>query len=307
MAPTYYIQLEDKNIPEGNDSNTLFGLKYNFKSNKNVLVFSNHASEIKEKYEHSGMPTTIYNSENYSIANFASVLKTLKEKFAFKESYLIIFDSSNIGNSLGARLAAMLDTSFVANAENIQECDNNICVDKKIGKTEGSYKISLESKAIISTACNGTLEDEKNDVKIINLTLNYKSNIKYISEKNSNNDLAYAKVVVAGGKGLNSAENFKPLQILATKLNASLGATKAVTDQGWVDESKMIGISNLKIAPQVYYAFGISGAVQHTIGMNKSRYVIAVNTDASAPIFKLADYGIIGDANLVIKQLNNLL
>ncbi|MBA1392319.1 electron transfer flavoprotein subunit alpha/FixB family protein [Lactobacillus sp. XV13L] len=307
MTPIYYIQLEDENIAEGNSVNTLAGLDGNFSGPKEVLVFSNHADQIKGKYAQSGIKTTIFNSQNYVLTDFADVLSTLRNLFADKEKYLLIFDQDNLGNSMGSRLAAQLDATFVADAQNVCQNDERLTVDKSIGETRAFRRITLGAKAVISVSCNGVLGNKKADVEVVDWSIKHETNGSYVPERNAGNDLAYAKVVVAGGKGLGSPDKFNALQALAGKLNASLGATKAVTDQGWADASRMIGISNLKIAPDVYYAFGISGAVQHTIGMNKSKCVIAVNTDRSAPIFKLADYGIVGDANLVIKQLNNLL
>nr|MDF9461692.1 electron transfer flavoprotein subunit alpha/FixB family protein [Lactobacillus amylovorus] len=166
----------------------------------------------------------------------------------------------------------------------------------------------LQNSAVITVLFNGIMNNvEKAAVDIEHWQLATEDKNIYIKNEDSNNDLAYAKIVVAGGKGLQNAEGFQPLQELANKLNASLAATKAVTDQGWVDKNKMVGISNLTVKPDVYYAFGIAGAVQHTAGMDKSKHVIAVNTDRSAPIFKLAQYGIIGDANQVIDGLLNLL
>jgi electron transfer flavoprotein alpha subunit len=307
MTPIYYIQIEDKNIDEGNSINTLAGLHDNFIGPKQVIVFSNHAEQIKEKYEKSGLKTTIYNNNKFELLDFNSILSTLTDLFATKDNYLITFDNSILGNSIAARLMALLDVTFVSDTQNISQKDNQIIVNKKIGKSPAFRKIALNSKAIISFSCNGVLSNKKAEVEVIDWATETESNNSYITDENSGNDLAYAKVVVAGGKGLGSPDNFKPLQALATKLNASVGATKAVTDQGWIDATKMIGISNLTVTPEVYYAFGISGAVQHTIGMKQSNCVIAVNTDKSAPIFKLADYGIVGDANLVINQLNQLL
>lgn len=306
MIPIYYVQIEDKNISEGNSSNTLAGLNHYFKGTKEVLVFSNHADDIKDKYALSGMKTTIYQNKNFSLIDYRCVINTLTKLINSNEKYLIVFDNSNLGNSMGCRLAALLDTPFVSDVKNICWRQDHITIDQNIEKTQVFRRIDL-NKGIISLSCNGVMDHGEAAVTITDWKYEGTTVAKYIHEDNSANDLAYAKVIVAGGKGLGSSNKFKSLAILSNKLNASLAATKAVTDQGWVDKKHMIGISNLSVAPDVYYAFGISGAVQHTAGMNKSRCVVAVNTDESAPIFKLADYGIIGDANIVIKQLNELL
>lgn len=117
-------------------------------------------------------------------------------------------------------------------------------------------------------------------------------------------DLAGAAVVVAGGRGLGSRENFELLYELASLLeNAAVGATRAVVEAGWAPAAVQVGLTGVTVRPRVYLAFGISGASQHVAGMRRSRTIIAVNTDPGAPIFKIADLGIVGDARKILPQL----
>jgi electron transfer flavoprotein alpha subunit len=308
MKNIYYIQIEDKNIEEGNSINTLAGLKDNLTNPIKNIVFTNHAEETKEKYEKTGISTVIYSNKQFGLTNVTDVVSTLEQFLLDKTDYLLVFEDSNLGNSLATRVAAKLDLPYVGHVEEIESHPNSFTVKRHIGKTKAIRITPLQNSAVITVLFNGIMNNvEKAAVDIEHWQLATEDKNIYIKNEDSNNDLAYAKIVVAGGKGLQNAEGFQPLQELANKLNASLAATKAVTDQGWVDKNKMVGISNLTVKPDVYYAFGIAGAVQHTAGMDKSKHVIAVNTDRSAPIFKLAQYGIIGDANQVIDGLLNLL
>ena len=140
-----------------------------------------------------------------------------------------------------------------------------------------------------------TIDVDNSDIEVFDI---------YIEEK-SGPQLEDSKVVISAGRGMVDKENLEMIETLATKLNAAIGGTRAIVDAGWMPYSQQVGQTGKTVKPDVYIACGISGATQHQVGMKDSKYVIAINKDEEAPIFQLADLGIVGDTLSLIPKLND--
>jgi electron transfer flavoprotein alpha subunit len=156
---------------------------------------------------------------------------------------------------------------------------------------------------VFAKAAPGSTAAEQFDVDL-NLPVRRLQVTGKTAEKSSRISLSEAEIVVSGGRGVGSAEGFTQyVEGLADRLGAAVGATRAIVDAGWRPYSEQVGQTGKTVQPKVYIAIGISGAVQHLSGMNKSKVIVAINRDAEAPIFKIADYGIVGDVNQLVPAI----
>jgi electron transfer flavoprotein alpha subunit len=223
----------------------------------------------------------------------------------------ILAAATSIGKDVMPRVAALLDVQQISEITAVVSADTFVRpiyagnALETVQSTDSIKVITVRATAFDKVAETGG-NAEVVDVPAVGVATQSRF-VSMESAKSERPELTAARVVISGGRGLGSKENFALLNGLADKLNAALGASRAAVDAGFVPNDWQVGQTGKVVAPELYIAVGISGAIQHLAGMKESKVIVAINKDESAPIFEVADYGLVGDLFEVIPELEKAL
>lgn len=223
----------------------------------------------------------------------------------------IIFGHTSLGKDLSPKIASKLNSGLISDAIGVEEAGGNIVFTRPIYSGKAFEKKIVTDGLIFATIRPNNItplqkdESKSGEVAAVSAEIkDLRTIIKDVVRKATEGvDLSEAKVVVAGGRGVKSADGFSPLKELADVLGGAVGASRGACDADYCDYSLQIGQTGKVVTPDLYIAAGISGAIQHLAGMSNSKVIVAINKDPEANIFKVADYGIVGDLFEVIPML----
>ncbi len=244
-----------------------------------VIDDFNNYSAIEEVINSNGVKT-IFSPSSNTFKELSSKIST-KLNFPIASNVLKIEKNGKISSSI-----------FTGKAESHMINDNDSC-------------IYLLNKNIVESRDF----DKKVDIIKVDSKVSENTSFEILEQKLIEEDISLndADVVISAGRGLKGPENWQMIEDLAKKLNAATACSKPVSDAGWRPHHEHVGQTGLKISPKIYFAIGISGAIQHLAGVNSSKTIVVINNDPEAPFFKAADYGIVGDAFEVVPKILNFL
>ena len=251
--------------------------------------------------------TLLKNAElsQYSSSGYAKVITEFAKELG---ADILIFGNTAMGKDLAPKISVKLSAGIAMDLLSLDHTDGQIIASRPIyaGKAIIDVKVNSDNKIFtIRPNVFSPGESSGNQAEVIEKAVEADLSTKVIEVKKTEGklDVAEASIIVSGGRGLKEADKFKLVEDLADVLGAAVGASRAVVDAGWRPHSEQVGQTGKTVSPNLYVALGISGAIQHIAGMRSSKYIVAINKDADAPIFQIADYGITGDVFEVVPAL----
>ncbi len=279
--------------------------------NISVLIAGHNCKEVANEI------ATIENVSKVLLADDAVYRNQLAENLSqligkLAENYdYILAPATTFGKNLMPRVAALLDVAQISDVVAIQAADTfvrPIYAGNALATVQSNDKVKIIT--VRSTAFNAAIKSSSTaPIETISI-INENKLTTFIDHELSPSirpELTSARVIVSGGRGMQNSANFKLLDELADELNAAIGASRAAVDAGFVPNDYQIGQTGKIVAPELYIAIGISGAIQHIAGIKDSKIIVAINKDPDAPIFQIADYGLIGDLFTILPELTEAL
>jgi len=276
------------------------------------VIVGYEIGEVDSLFDHGA--DIVYKVDDKRVEHFlpdvhSNILLSLVREYA---PQIIIASATTYGRTVMPILSTKLNTGLTADCTKLEIKDGTLLQTRPAIGGNVMATIRTQTKPQMATVrprSKKTILYDKSQRKVVIPKIDekiFKSAYKWINfEKDQSTDLPIqeAEVVVSGGRGMKDGKNFEMLYELAKKLNGVVGSSRAAVDMGWIPYSHQVGLSGKTVSPHLYMAFGISGAVQHIAGMSSSDIVVAINTDPDAPIFNVADFGIIGDATEILPEL----
>jgi electron transfer flavoprotein alpha subunit len=281
-----------------------------------VLVMGHEITSLCTQISHIESVKHVLCIDDISLKNpiaerYSAQIVAIADRFSH-----ILAPATSFGKNVLPRVAALLDVAQISDVISVQANHTYVRpiyagnIMATVQNTSSKQLLTIRTTAFDAVNIRDGEQGGSATIESLPLAPCSQRSAQFVSRelaKSERPELSSARVVVSGGRGLGSADNFKLLEQLADRLNAAMGASRAAVDAGYVPNDWQVGQTGQVVAPQLYIAVGISGAIQHLAGMKDSKVIVAINKDPDAPIFQVADYGLVGDLFELVPQLTQAL
>lgn len=281
-----------------------------------ILLGDNIKAKAEQLIQHGADKVIVVEDpmlKEYVTEPYAKAVNSILEK---NDAEIVLFGATSIGRDLAPRVSARVHTGLTADCTKLEIDEESkllfmtrpafggnimatiVCQDFR--PQMATVRPGVMKAIPADTTRTGEIEDFKVTFEAADMNIKIREIVK---SKHKSVDITEAKRVISGGRGVGAAAKFGSLQDLAEELGGEVASSRACVDAGWVNKERQVGQTGKTVRPELYLAFGISGAIQHVAGMEGAEYIIAVNNNDTAPIFDVVDLGIVGDANVIIPKL----
>ncbi len=251
--------------------------------------------------------------ENEKLSSYSTTAysKAIAETAKQRGADVIFISATAMGKDVAPRAAAKLEAGLASDCTELRIEGGNLIASRPVYAGKAYVDVKINSAVKIFSLRPNVFKAEQidggtplvEDIKIDFTDADFSAVVKETTVSSEKIDVAEANIIVSGGRGLKAPENYRLVEELAKVLGAGVGASRAVVDAGWRPHSEQVGQTGKTVSPNLYIACGISGAIQHLAGMSSSKCIVAINKDKDAPIFQIADYGIVGDVFEILPAL----
>jgi electron transfer flavoprotein alpha subunit len=279
-----------------------------------AVIIGNNISDLGDRLGKYGASKVIAcQSDQLDLYQAEGYTKVLTDVITDQGASIVIMGATLMGKDLAPRVAARLNAALATDCISVEASDGDLKIVRPMyaGKVRATIRLKADIKLLTVRPNVYLAEENPESADVVDFVADpgeLRTKVKEVAAGSKDKlDVTEADVIVSGGRGLKDPDNFHLISDLANKLGAAQGASRAAVDAGWRPYEEQVGQTGKTVSPSLYIAIGISGAIQHLAGMSSSKYVVAINKDPEAPIFKIADYGIVGDLFEVVPKMIEIL
>lgn len=301
-----FTEIKDGKLKKASREALSIGRKLAEAAGGDLVAFASDAAAAEEAGRYGAKKVYVaavpaYTTEAYT----AAVVQVVKDV----QPAVLLFAGTSNGRDLAPRVAARVNAGVASDVDRLEWTDGKLRARRPVysGKVFATVDVT-GTPAIATTRPNAFALEEAGGgaAEVVNVTADTTDRVKVLDTKvpeAGEMSIAEADIIVSGGRGLKEADNFKYIRDLAHAIGGAVGASRATVDAGWIDHQHQVGQTGRVVSPNLYIAAGVSGAIQHLAGMSSSKHIVAINKDPEAPIFRIADLGIVGDLFQILPAL----
>ena len=301
-----FTEIKDGKLKKASREALSIGRKLAEAAGGDLIAFANDPGVAEDAGRYGAKKLYVFAAAAYSTEAYTAALAQVVSEL---QPSVVLFAGSSNGRDLAPRLAARLNTGVASDVDRLEWTDGKLRARRPVysGKAFATVDVT-GTPAMATTRPNAFPLEETGGgaAEVVNVAAAADDRVKLVETKvpeAGELSIAEADIIVSGGRGLKEAENFSHIRDLAHAIGGAVGASRATVDAGWIDHQHQVGQTGRVVSPNLYIAAGISGAIQHLAGMSSSKHIVAVNKDPEAPIFRVADLGVVGDLFQILPAL----